>query len=423
MAFPTLTPTSQMSKSVLPPTGTVSSVASSLPLDVYSESAQFLSGAADQVAYTYRKIGGDVLDIELKEDNVYANYQEAVLEYSYLVNLHQSKNILSDVLGQTTGTFDHEGERITGPENVNLKFPKVMFEYARRVSDGYSFEAGLGGTIPIYSASFNLVANKQDYDLQAIISASSATGIDPAGGSGAPYQDIVGDKRVIVKKVYYKTPQAMWRFFGYFGGLNVVGNMNYYGQYTDDSSFELIPAWQNKLQAMAFEDHIYTRLSHYSYELKNNKLRLFPTPQILSEYRHMWVDFSVIPAAWENNEDYDDGTDGINNLNTIPFDNLPYENINAIGKQWIRRFALALSKETLAQIRGKFQTIPIPGESVNLNADALLSQSKDEQEKLREELKEIMDQLTYAEIAKTDAEKADAVENIQKKVPMNIFQA
>ena len=143
MAFPTLTPASQMSKSVLPSTGTVSSVASSLPLDVYSESAQFLSGAADQVAYTFRKIGGDVLDIELKEDNVYANYQEAVLEYSYLVNLHQSKNILSDVLGQTTGTFDHEGERITGPENVNLKFPKVMFEYARRVSDGYSLRTVL----------------------------------------------------------------------------------------------------------------------------------------------------------------------------------------------------------------------------------------------------------------------------------------
>ena len=423
MAFPTLTPASQMSKSILPPTGTVSNVAASLPLDVYSDSEQFLSGASDQVAYTYRKIGGDVLDIELKEDNVYANYQEAVLEYSYLVNLHQSKNILSDVLGQTTGTFDHEGQRITGPENVNLKFPKVMFEYARRVSDGDSFEAGIGGTIPIYSASFDLVPNKQDYDLQAIISASSATGVDPAGGAGAPYQDVVGDKRVIIKKVYYKTPQAMWRFFGYFGGLNVVGNLNYYGQYTDDSSFELVPTWQNKLQAMAFEDHIYTRLSHYSYELKDNKLRLYPAPQVLSEYRHMWVDFSVLPAAWENNGEYDDGADGINNLNTIPFDNIPYENINAIGKQWIRRFALALSKETLAQIRGKFQTIPIPGESVNLNADTLLSQAKDEQEKLREELKEIMDQLTYAEIAKTDAEKAEAVENIQKRVPMNIFQA
>ena len=80
-------------------------------------------------------------------------------------------------------------------------------------------------------------------------------------------------------------------------------------------------------------------------------------------------------------------------------------------------------KRNFSTIRGKFQTIPIPGESVNLNADTLLSQAKDEQEKLREELKEIMDQLTYAEIAKTDAEKAEAVENIQKRVPMNIFQA
>jgi hypothetical protein len=136
----------------------------------------------------------------------------------------------------------------------------------------------------------------------------------------------------------------------------------------------------------------------------------------------MWVEFSVIPNSWDNTADYDSGTDGINNLNTIPFDNLPYENINAIGKQWIRRFALALSKETLGQIRGKFQTIPIPGESVTLNASDLLSQAKEEQDKLRTELKEVMDQLTYTEIAKNDAEKVDAVGKIQQTVPRLIYQ-
>ena len=337
------------------------------------------------------------------------------------MNLHQSKNILSDVLGQATGTFDHNGNKLTGPDNVNLKFPRVMFEYARRVSDGFSFEAGVGGTIPIYSASFQLVENQQDYDLQSIISSSATTGVDPAGNS-VPYAGIVGDKRVIVKKVFYKTPLAMWRFFGYFGGLNVVGNMNNYGQYTDDSTFEVIPSWQNKLQAKAFEDHLWTRLSHYSYQLQDNKLRIFPAPVLLSTYRYMWVQFSVIPNSWDNNENYDSGVDGINNMNTIPFDNVPYANINSIGKQWIRRFALALSKETLGQIRGKFQSIPIPGESVNLNADALLSQAKDEQEKLRTELKEVLDQLTYVEMAKSDAEKANAVGEIQKLVPNLIYQ-
>tara|TARA_R110000850_G_scaffold40079_1_gene103380 strand:+ start:574 stop:1809 length:1236 start_codon:yes stop_codon:yes gene_type:complete len=410
-----------MSKSILPPTGTIANVAASLPLGIYASSPTFLSGAADQVAYTYKKMGGDVLDIELKASNVYANYEESVLEYSYLVNLHQSKNMLSDVLGQATGTFDQDGNIVTGPQNVNLKYPRVMFEYVRRVSDGFSFEANVGGTVPIYSASFQLKEDQQDYDLQAIISGSSASGIGP-NGDAVQFDGIVQDKRVIVKKVFFKTPNAMWRFFGYFGGLNVVGNMSGYGQYTDNSSFEIIPAWQNKLQAKAFEDHLWTRLSHYSFELKNNKLRIFPMPDLLSTYRFMWVEFSVIPNSWDNPPDYKDGVDGINNLNTIPFDNIPYENINAIGKQWIRRFAVALSKETLGQIRGKFQTIPIPGESVSLNADALLSQAQSEQEALRTELKEIMDQLTYVEMVKQDAEKAEAVNSVQKRVPTLIFQ-
>ena len=263
MAFPTLTPISQMSKSYL-----------ARYWDSYRSSSFTSFGGLFRFEHNFylvqrirwpihtKKIGGDVLDIELKTGNVYANYQEAVLEYSYLVNLHQSKNILSDVLGQTTGTFDHEGQRITGPENVNLKFPRVSFEIERRISDAYSTAVGIGGTVPIYSASFNLVQGEQDYDLQSIISGSSASGNDPAGGAAA-YAGIVGDKRVIIKKVYYKTPNAMWRFFGYFGGLNVVGNLNYYGQYTDDSTFEIVPTWQNKLQAMAYEDNIYTRLSHY----------------------------------------------------------------------------------------------------------------------------------------------------------------
>ena len=214
----------------------------------------------------------------------------------------------------------------------------------------------------------------------------------------------------------------MWRFFGYYGGLNVVGNLNHYGQYTDDSTFEIVPVWQNKLQAMAYEDHLYTRLSHYSFELRDNKLRLFPAPETFSDRQYMWVEFSVIPNSWDENSEYNTGTEGINNINTLPFDNIPYENINAIGKQWIRRFALALSKETLGQIRGKFATIPIPGESVNLNADALLGQAKEEQDALRAELKEILDQLTYTEIAKNDAEKVAAVNDVQKKMPNFIYQ-
>jgi len=120
--------------------------------------------------------------------------------------------------------------------------------------------------------------------------------------------------------------------------------------------------------------------------------------------------------------DPDIGIDGVNNMNTLPFANVPYANINAIGKQWIRRYALALSKETLGQVRSKFgNTIPIPGESVNLNGDALLSQAKEEQTSLREELIKVFDELTYSKLAEDDKNFVESAASLQKAIPLTIF--
>ena len=147
MSFPTLTPTSQTSAIILPITGTFSSVAAALPLGVYQDSAEFLSGAVAQVAFTYKRLGGDVLDIELTEENVYANYEDAVLEYSYLVNIHQAKNIVGAALGGTTGSFDHKGQIETGHSlsgsNIALKYPKFSFETAFRLGSAFATEAGI----------------------------------------------------------------------------------------------------------------------------------------------------------------------------------------------------------------------------------------------------------------------------------------
>lgn len=410
MALPTLTPTSQTSAIILPVTGNTDNVTAALPLGVYSASAQFLSGAAAQVAFTYKRLGGDVLDIELTEDNVYASYEDAVLEYSYLINVHQSKNILGSALGGTTGSFDHTGERLTGPTNAQLKYPKLNFEIAFKIGDKFATEAGVGGTQPIYSASVTTVNDQQDYDLQALLEADST------------YDSIVGNKRVKIREVFYRTPMAMWRFYGYYGGLNVTGDMSSYGQYADDSTFQVIPSWQNKIQAISYEDHLYTRTSHYSYEVVDNKLRLYPIPSSVSP-EQFWFRFTVDNTdIWEDADNDDNGQDGINNMNTLPFENVPYENINSIGKQWIRRFALALSKETLGQIRGKFGgNVPIPGESISLNASDLLSQAKAEQDALRDELKTILDELTYNKLLATDKEMVDSAKAIVSETPLKIF--
>ena len=538
MSLPTLTPSSTLSAVILPVTGTSANVNSAVPYKIYSDtsapmySSEFLAGAVDQVSYVYKKLGGDVLDIELTEGNVYAAYEESVLEYCYLVNVHQATNILSNTLGNATGSFDSKGNIMSGQlssslsgSHVALKYPKFDYGISRQISEGVSSEVGLKNSIQ-FSASFDITQGVQDYDLQSIISSATnstasatitisdhsnlgdgdtivfkttdgttiavtasadtttstdtnqptfdvgdgsnnltatrlatclnanskvtatasdnvvtikqvvpggsgnttitltdsgdagMTKSDFTGGNTIPYVNKLQNKKILVKKVYYKTPHAMWRFFGYYGGLNVVGNLHNYGQFSDDSTFQLIPAWHNKAQAMAFEDAIYTRMSHFSYELRGgSKLRIYPIPYSGGPTK-MYVNFSIPGDAWDND---DPKVDGVNNMNTLPIGNIPFVNINAIGKQWIRRFALALCKETLGQVRSKFGTVPIPGESVTLNGSALITEGKDEQEKLRTELKETLAELTYVKLAEQDANKLENAEKTLTKIPNYIF--
>ncbi len=430
MAVPTLSPKRQLSAVVLPSTGTLqeASTANNYAFGIYSISDQplydenFVQGAVDQVAYTYKKLGGDVLDIELTPGNVYTAYEEAVLEYSYLVNIHQAKNALPSMLGATTGTFDHDGN-LSGPDgqalldsldgkHVALSYPKYKFTYWKRIGESTSTEVGMGGSETIRSASFSPEIDQQEYDLQAILTAS-------LGGDGGLLEK---NKKVYIKRVYYKTPHAMWRFYGYYGGMNTVGNMSTYGMYADESTFEVIPAWQNKLQAMAYEDSIYTRNSHYSFEIKNNILRLHPIPHRRSP-DNFWFEYTVQTDPWE--EDVSTGgsnsIDGVNNMNTLPFVNIPYKNINSIGKQWIRRFALALTKEMLGQVRGKFSSIPIPGNDISMNADNLLTQAQNEQQALREELKTTLDELTYKAIVSDQSQMQSQTNEATKFIPMGIY--
>ena len=427
MAIPTLTPASVSSKSILPATGSPGDVTeANLPFGIYAKdgklaSTDFMSGAAEQVAYTYRKLGGDVLDIELAAQQVYAAYEESVLEYSYIINLHQSKNAVSSLLSNTTGTFDHKGELVIGDAlssslgdgNVALKYPRFEYGYSRRVAHGVSSEQMMGDHKTIYSASIAVTGGVQDYDLQDIA--------ERAVGNLSPVAiPSLNNKKITVRRVYYISPRAIWRFYGYYGGLGVVGNLTTYGQYSDDSTFQIVPVWHNKAQAAAFEDAMRTRTSHYSYELRNNRIRLFPVPDNFGP-ENVWFEFHVSDNAWEETSDRKYGADGVNNLNTLPFANIRYENINSIGKQWIRRYALALTKEMLGHIRGKFGAIPLPGDQVTLNAAELLSSSKEEMTKLKEELNKILDETTYDKLIEKEAAMSENTTKLFDDIPVGIF--
>ena len=111
----------------------------------------------------------------------------------------------------------------------------------------------------------------------------------------------------------------------------------------------------------------------------------------------------------------------ITNVSEVPYENPIYMRINSIGRQWIFRYTLALCKEVLAYIRGKYQTVPIPDSDATLNHSDLLTDARKEKEDL---LKELNDTLDTTSRQKQLEKKAQETEWLQKTligVPVGIY--
>ena len=89
-----------------------------------------------------------------------------------------------------------------------------------------------------------------------------------------------------------------------------------------------------------------------------------------------------------------------------------------MSRQWIRQYTLALCKETLGLIRSKFSSVPIPGSDVQLNGSDLLSQGREDRQRLSESLSDTLDKLTYQKLLEADAAQSESMMNILKRVPI-----
>lgn len=403
-----LNPASRESSKKLPPTGTYSNVLSLLPNAVYTSSA-FITGAVNAVSLAYEYYAGNIMDIELEEKNIYSLYQLAILKYSYLVNTHHAHNILFEMLGFETSTFTSDGNILSGTD-LSLKNPNFSLAYARNMANTFGAEIGVGGTIPMYSASIDTVIGQQDYDLQDLI------------GNSSEFSGIVAGKRMIVKQVFFKTPFASWRFFGVWGGFGSIANQGSYSNYANNSSFYLTPVWENKLQAANFEDRLWTRTSHFTYELINNKLRIYPIPTTLSPSKY-WIRFSVDTSPLSESAGIiTSSIDGINNINSLPLGNIPIEKINGPGHLWIKEYFLALVGKALGLIRGKFTSYPLMGgRTMQLNSADLLSAANADLDKLEQKLTELLDKMVRSELAKRKKEQVESTLDVLNNTPIFIY--
>ncbi len=425
-AYPGIVPASKIGRIVLPQYATIAEVNTEenpLPLSAYTDDEEFIQGCADQVAIVYFTLGGDVMDIELTPYLVFSAYQQAVLDYSAILNSHQARNVFSSLLGTTVGEFDSEGNIIESEEgglepgsHFELKYPKFDFGYSMRIADATSSQADVGGDESLYKIGIAMTSGQQDYDLQTLIETEAE---DPESPFYEKIAEFDAKTKVLIKKVYFQSPRSMWQFYGHFGGLNVMGNLNTYGMWADDAQYQIVPVWQNRLQAASFKESMAVRTAHFSFRIVNNILRLYPVPDGIFPPT-VWVEFMFPTNVW-GSDGGKSGVDGVNNFNTIPFENIPFTYINSMGKTWIRKYATSLSKVILGNIRSKVGSIPIPGQNVTLNGPELLNQGKEEIRQLVDDLKKLLDDMTYASAAKSDKEQIQDAKEIMASIPLPIY--
>ena len=366
------------------------------PFGLYDNDSEFQNDIDKASDWCAKRLGYPLTDIELQDINLFACFEESVTEYSSQVNTYNIRDNMVNLFGAATGS--------------NLTQQKVssnlggLIELAKE----YGTEAGSGGNVTYYTGSLAVTANKQIYDLTdtSVISLESGTpGVDA----------------IELKKVLHESPPAVTRFFDPYigagaGSDQMLDGFNW-GSYSPGVQFMLMPIYADVLRMQGIEFNDQLRKSAYSFQILNNRIQIWPIPNGNTFTK---IYFQYIKIADRSNP-LKGKTGTISDFSNVPYNNMVYSNINDVGKQWIRKYTLALVKELLGYVRGKYSAIPIPNAEVTLNGSDLLSAGQTEKENLITELKEILDSMSrQAQLERKQAE-ADALQLQLSKIPLKIY--
>jgi hypothetical protein len=361
------------------------------PFGFYDNDYQFQQDADKFAKFAAQRLGYPLVEIELQDLNFYTALEDAVTTYGNELYAYQAADNLLSFQGNST-SIGAPNDRL-----ISENLAGVVL-----LSDQYGEEAGVGGTVTYHTGSIDLQYRVQNYDMNAwAISQSISGGIE-------------------IKRIFYEAPPAITRYFDPYAGTG-TGMMQMldsfgWGSYSPAINFMLMPINYDlqKIQAIELNDQI--RKSQYTFELVNNQLRIFPIPNGAIDKLH----FHYILKT-ERNNPYSGGTGLITNVSNIPYENPTYTNINSIGRSWVFEYALALSKEMLGYVRGKYQSVPIPGSEITLNQGDLISAATAEKTALIERLRAYFDTTSRKALLEKKAAEGEAQQKTINYVPMNIF--
>lgn len=369
----------------------------------YDGDAQFQRDADSVVYWVMRHLGAGVMDVELDIRQIWTNFEQATMEWSWFANTAHSKNTLLDLLGQPTGS-------LSGSEQI---YPQSNFvDFARKMTIQYNNEAGTAGNVPWLSASITTTPGQQVYDLFSAVSSSL---------SGT-----VG-KSIVIRDIFHYEPIAYYSFFD-VSGLSGYGFFNLEGSSTGYATeagamYRVYPVWEDIATRKHIETTRKVRSSNYSFDLKAYNLYLYPTP---SDNRKVFFQYTINPTDNLNGPlsgTFANGSRGVTSgLSNLAFGHIGYGDINSIGKKWIWDMTLALCMETLGWIYQKYSNIPIPGNQIQLDGGELIARSNEMKQNLRQELRELFDALKYSTLVAEKDQMEEQLIRVWKRVPMGIYR-
>ena len=368
-------------------------VSGNTPVGYYDADPLFQLEAPKFAKFAARRLGYPIMEIELQDINFYAALEDAVTVYGKELYEYKIRENYFSMEGNQTGSA------------LNTTLIQPNFGNMMRIASDYGSEVGSGGNITYYTGSLPLNMGLQNYDLNAW---ASASGVVQAGD------------QIEEKKIFYEAPPAIIRYFDPYAGtgtgLQSLMETFGFGQFSPGVNFMLMPIYFDvlKIQSIEFNDQI--RKSAYTFELQNNQLKIFPIPtfdQVLFFNYIKKSDRSALTRDSRNNL--------ITNVSNVPFNIPTYSQLNSVFKKWIYDYALAVTKETLGNIRGLYNSLPVPGAETTLNGSTLIDQATTEKAALIEQLRGTLDDTSRQKQLEKKAAEAASMRDTFTNFPMPIY--
>lgn len=329
--------------------------------------------------YVSSMLGAPIINVELSGNSYAYAFNTAIEDYSNYINNWAIKSHIANALG------------LPSTQDFTNRWVSQSFNFEQSFAKAYSQQAGVGGEVPFNKAFFTLEAGRQNYI-------------------------ITGD--ITINEVMWQETPAIMRFL-IDPYADVHWTQTEFGwAYMGNSFLYITPVYYSIQAAQMAEIRSRVRRSEYSYKILPardddgnfaQEVVIYPPPSPTSADAGKRVWYFYQDNSDLNRYASQSGGTYVNNPGTIRFDEIPYSSFNSNAQIWVKRYTLALCKEILGRIRGKFSELAIPDASVQMDSDALLSEAATEKEALVSWLMEQLEAMSVGELIRSDAENSEAI--------------